>query len=76
MALVRCVERHDQPDGKTCNYVKKVRPVGHPNPAVICGIPGCTNLGMVWLNSDEEKAYRSGQRIFEPHSHAVQIKVE
>lgn len=39
-------------------------PVQSPNQAVRCCRSGCSKLGMVGLSSEEDAAYRSGERIF------------
>ena len=63
MARVKC---------ESCGRPRSVRysavpyaPVGHPNSGLICGSKSCRNPGLVWLLSDEERAYhQEGERIF------------
>jgi hypothetical protein len=76
MALVRCKEKCGKPVGRGRNYIRYVTPIGYPDTAAMCGIEGCNNPGLVWLDESEDRAYRSGERIFKPHSHAVRIRVE
>jgi len=76
VAIVRC---------KTCglnhsrtrrNYVTTVKPVGYPDTAIVCGLSTCIRPGMVWLEVDELKDYKNGERIFKISSNATKIKVE
>ena len=75
MALVRC-EQCGMPKGRTRKYIRSVEPVGYPDTALICGIAGCTNHGLVWLEAHEWEEYQSGQRIFRPPSASVKFKVK
>ena len=74
MALVRCKECGVRKNPE--KYIKSVEPVGYPDTALICGIAGCSNPGLVWLEDDELKEYHSGQRIFEPQSSTAKFKVK
>jgi len=77
MAIVRCDKcglnfrrtkraYHDTP----------VKPIGFPNTAAICGITGCSNAGMVWLEKHEHDAYLRGERYFGVKTNSVKVKVE
>ena len=76
MALIRCKEEHNEPVGTKRKYVKGVEPLNYPETAVICGNPKCNNVGIVWLDDDEYKAYMGGERIFQPIGHSVKIKIK
>ena len=58
MAMV-CCERHGAPRGVTHTYGASVRPVGYPNPAVICCRGNCHNPGLVWLNEVDQDNYNN-----------------
>jgi hypothetical protein len=65
MALVRCEECGIPPGRKGNQYRGPARlPVGHPMSGVVCGSPGCTKAGVVWLLDWEHVQYRDGERIF------------
>ena len=74
MVLVRC-EGHGKPKGRKQVYVQATKPLNYPDTAAICGIKGCENPGMVWLNSNEWAAYQAGQRVFEIPNAATKVKV-
>jgi hypothetical protein len=74
MALVRC-KRCGRPEGRTQTYVIGAEPVGYPDTAAVCGLSGCENPGLVWLNRGERRAFLDGKRIFSVPSAAVKIKV-
>ena len=74
MALVRC-EHHGRPRGITHTYVRAVHPVGYPNSAAICGRANCRNVGLIWLNEEENTAYDRGERVFSVPNAAVKVKV-
>lgn len=63
MAIAKCVD-HGQPLGTKRKYVKDVKPIGYPNPAVICNATNCEAPAMIWLDEDEARAYDNGQRLF------------
>jgi hypothetical protein len=76
MALVRC-DKHGNPKGKSKNnYVIGVEAVGHPETAAICGRDGCENPGLVWLNEQEHKDYKVGQRVFGFNTNVFKVKVK
>lgn len=75
MALVRC-EKHGRPKGRTRNYVGSVRPVGFPNTAAICGLHGCDNPGLIWLEQAELDCYRRGQRVFFGESSVMKARAD
>ncbi len=61
MAIV-CCEIHGAPRGKIHKYLFSVRPVGYPNPAVLCYKKGCKRPGVVWLNEIDKKNYDKGEK--------------
>lgn len=76
MAYSRCLVHHSPPKTRTrppCT--KYAYPVGYPNSALICGIPYCTNQGVIWLDSEEQLKYQSGIRIFAgPNNNFTKMK--
>jgi hypothetical protein len=45
-------------------FPTSAEPVGYPNPAIICGTPGCSEPGLVWLRGLDALHYRSGQQRY------------
>jgi hypothetical protein len=76
MAIVRCDQCGIKFSRAKRNYVTKVKPIGYPNTALICGLLKCENPGLVWLEEHEFEEYNKGQRIFRIPSFAAKIKVE
>jgi len=65
MAYSRCKELHSPPRTRIrppCTAY--VEPVGYPNSSTVCGIPGCKNQGVIWLDDAEQNQYANGERIF------------
>ena len=64
MARVQC-RVHGPPAGRKVVYsATPYEPAGHPASGLICGLTDCRNPGLVWLSTDEERDYGSGERIF------------
>ena len=61
MALCRCLKEHSSP--LRGGYNAYVNPLGYPDTSLVCGIPSCNNVGIIWLKEPELEAYRKGQRI-------------
>lgn len=77
MALCRCKELHNNPKGRNGNlYIQVVEPIGYPNTSSICGIKGCPNSGLIWLNQNEKIKYDNEERIFEYANNTTKIKVK
>ncbi|MEM2941631.1 MAG: hypothetical protein QW304_08815 [Thermoproteota archaeon] len=76
MATVRCEKCGLKLSRAKRNYVAKVKPLGYPNTAVICGLSNCENPGIVWLENHEYEEYKKGHRIFRIPSFATKIRVE
>ena len=76
MAIARCEQCGLQISRTKRDYVKKVKPRGYPETAVICGLLKCENPGMVWLEKHEFEEYEKGTRVFRIPSFAAKIKVE
>jgi hypothetical protein len=75
MAIVRCGKQ--KPEAAKGNaYAAEHLPVGHPASGLICGRKDCAALATVWLKTDEEHAYRSGERIFELPTRAAKVQVQ
>ena len=76
MAIVRCEQCGLKVSRTKRNYVRKVKPKGYPQTAIICGLRKCENPGMVWLDKHEAEEYEIGERIFTIPSFATKIQVE
>ena len=76
MAIARCDRCGPPRSTKSGTYVGHHFPVGHPNSGVICGRLGCTNVAVVWLKEDEEKAYQAGERVFQIHTQTAKVKLQ
>ena len=44
----------------------RAEPIHYPDAAVICGTPGCTEPGLVWLNGLEAIEFSEGKRLCFP----------
>jgi len=76
MAIVRC-ENHPVDMSKAKHvYVKRGKPIGYPNTAVMCGVNGCMYPGLVWLTEHELINFNNGLRIFDVHTQTVHVKIE
>jgi hypothetical protein len=42
----------------------------------MCGKPGCENPAVIWLKLDEERQYRTGQRIFVLGTNTAKARVQ
>lgn len=76
MALVRCEQCGLNLSRTKRSYVDKVKPVGYPETALICGLMKCEKPGLVWLEKHELEDYQKGKRIFRIPSFAAKLKVE
>lgn len=77
MALVRCHDHYPNPNMTERNYVVAVEPVGYPRTAAICGRKGRghNEPGHVLLHESEYEQYQQGQRVFDPNTGSVDIRV-
>jgi len=74
MAIVRC-EKHPVNLAQATNkYVKRVKPIGYPNTAAICGIGGCSEPGIIWITEEELDAYNRGERYFRVKTYTVKVR--
>ena len=77
MAIVRCDKyKIDFSRTKHPYHQSPIKPIGYPNTAAICGLKGCTNPGLVWLQKDEYEEYAQGERFFNVKTYTVKIKVQ
>lgn len=77
MAIARC-----QKCGKPTQNVKPpgysnvaYLPPNYPDSGLVCGSVGCETSALIWLTLDEEKQFKSGQRIFLLPTHAAKVRV-
>ena len=75
MALARC-EKCGRPQGRKGNkYIQGHEPPNHPASGLVYGRSGCENSALVWLDTMEEEAYETGQRIFKLPTAAAKVQV-
>jgi hypothetical protein len=74
MAVCRCETR--VPHGTKRRYIHSVRPVGYPDPAIICGSLSCSESGLKWLEQDEAEAYNRGQPIFGAVTASIKMRAK
>jgi hypothetical protein len=79
MAIARC-EKCGKPTGanvKPPGYSDQPYfPIGHPASGIVCGKRDCENDALIWLKSDEARAYQRGQRIFRIQTHSAKVRVK
>jgi hypothetical protein len=77
MALARCKECGVQHDRTTVIYSGRAYyPVGHPNSGVVCGTKRCSNAAQIWLDTEEEKMYEKGLRVFDFKSNVAKVRLD
>jgi hypothetical protein len=79
MVLVRCSICGVKPPGRSGykrNYVRSVEPLGHPNSALVCGVPSCSGAGLIWLEPSELDAYNQGQRVFDMATNTAKVRAQ
>ena len=79
MALVRCNLCGIRPPGRggyKRTYVRNVKPLGHPQSALVCGTPSCTGAGLIWLEKSESAAYNNGERIFSLQTNTTKVQAQ
>ncbi len=78
MAIARCKEC-SPPKTRAGGHIYElaVHPLGYPNTASICGIKGCENPSLIWLNlqDNEKDDYEAGRRIFGLKTNSTKVKV-
>jgi hypothetical protein len=53
-----------------------VLPPGYPDAALICGVTGCTEPGVIWLQADEELQYKNGNRVFHNTGDGLKMRAD
>jgi hypothetical protein len=66
MIFVRCAQCVSVPMYRATRLRISAEPVGYPDGAIICGIPGCNRPGLVWLVGSEAIEYRAGRQLVFP----------
>ncbi len=66
MVFVRCARCAVIPMYRVRALTTSAEPVGYPDGAIICGIPGCDAPGLVWLVGTDAIEYRLGRRLVFP----------
>ena len=74
MVLCRCEKLHSWPKGKKKDYIAFVEPVGYPNTSIICGLTGCHNPAVIWIEEEDVHEYNKGRRIFTVPTLSVKVK--
>ncbi len=72
MAIMRC-ETH-KPHGRTRSYVASVKPIGYPETALVCGSTTCNAPAFIWLEREEDAAYKQGVRIFKSFTDTMKVR--
>ncbi len=78
MVIVRCTNCAAVQLRGIRSSTTSAQPVGYPNPAVVCGTPGCNQPGLVWLQGADAVEYRNGGRATFPLTvrHPVKVRVD
>lgn len=66
MIFVRCAECASVPMYRAAMLKISAEPVGYPDSAILCGIPGCSRPGLVWLMGKDAIEYRTERRLVFP----------
>ena len=74
MAIVRCEIHPVKLAQATNKYAKRVKPLGYPFTAAICGIRNCTKPGLIWLTEEEVGEYNRGERYFRVKTFTVKVR--
>jgi hypothetical protein len=72
-AIIRCDDHGTQKPEK---YIAKVKPLGYPTSAIICGIKTCPNFGLIWLTRAGLAEYNAGQRTFTLDTNTAKVRAE
>ena len=72
MAIMRC-KRHT-PTGRTKNYVGSVPPKGYPETALVCGSASCNEPAFKWLEADEQREFKRGERVFKAFTTTMKVR--
>jgi len=76
MAIVRCEKCGiDMKRTKKKYHETPFRPIGYPDTGVICGLIGCHNPGLVWLEETQYNEYLKGERIFNMMTCTAKVKI-
>ena len=73
MSIARCEEHF--PRDRRYKYHARALPMGYPNTAVCCAMPGCDQAALVWLTPDETAAFASGERMFDISPRGLKLRV-
>ena len=73
MSIARCDDH--VPRIRKFKYNARALPIGYPNTAVFCGMPGCKQPALVWLTPDEHAAFVNGERLFDVSYRALKLRV-
>jgi len=74
MAIVRCEIHPVKLAQATNKYAKRVKPLGYPATAAICGTQNCTKPGLIWLTEEELSEYNRGERYFRVKTFTVKVR--
>jgi hypothetical protein len=76
MAIARC-KSHGPPEGRTRSYdADPIQPVGYPLTAVVCGIRGCEEPALVWLDTQSTTIMFAGNASFVSQALPQKLRVE
>ena len=74
MAIVRCEIHPVKLAQATNKYARRVKPLGYPVTAAICGTKNCCEPGLIWLTEEELSAYNRGERCFGVKTFTVKVR--
>jgi hypothetical protein len=74
MAIVRCEIHPVKLAQATNKYAKRVKPLGYPVTAAICGTKNCIKPGLIWLTEEELSEYNRGERYFRVKTYTVKVR--
>jgi hypothetical protein len=74
MPIARCASC-GAPNRKGNAYGVAVIPVGYPDCAIVCSVPGCENPALIWLTAWETAEFNGGRRIFNLSGRSPKVRL-
>ena len=73
VSIARCEEHF--PRDRRYKYHARALPIGYPDTAVVCAMPGCDQPALVWLTPNELNAFANGERMFDITPRGLKLRV-
>ena len=73
VSIARCEEHF--PRDRRYKYHARALPIGYPDTAVVCAMPGCDQPALVWLTPSELNAFANGERMFDITPRGLKLRV-